>query len=1101
MKKMRNIIMKRTIILVLSLLPGLLFAQKAGDVISGVISDSEGPLMMVNVVEVDESDRIEAYAITDINGEFSFRLVNPKNKLRVTYVGYETTILSFDKTYFDIVLKDSRELVEVEIVAERFSESSGLAIPVREISSAAQSISMADLGEGLGITTVDEAMQGRFAGLDIVMNSGNLGEGSSMRLRGVSTISGNANPLIVVDGHVWQNDKGNNFDYSGANEEQYAELLNVNPEDISMITVLKDAAAAAIWGSQGANGVIEIKTKRGTRGPTRVNYSYRFTGTWQPEGMRLMNGDQYTMFLKESYFNPTLSDNASDIIELNYDKSFSEYEMYNNNTDWAKAVKQFGQQHKHSLSISGGGGKANFRISAGYDYQTGSVIAQNLNRFTTRVALDYFISDRIKVVTNFNMVYSMNKRNAGDLLSSALRKMPNLAIYYEDEDGNSTGEYYHMLSTASDDLSGQAGQAGIVNPIALAYEAKSNSINLNIQPEFQIVYNLLGLDNNETKLTYDGRIVFDIQNSSSDSYNPASLVTAGWSNSNSNKTSNSASKRTSITTTHSLTFVPYFENQDHSFMALLRGQMVDGNSKDQNSGVYGLPSGAFQSTALPGTISSFSTGAGKWRSLYATFSAHYAYKGKYIADFTSRTDGSTKFGDSKRWGTFPAVSLRWNIIDEPFMDGFKTWLSMLSIRPSWGINGLAPGSEGLFYSKYSSGNAYLNTPTVYPSNIRLNNLQWEQSMSWNLGFDFGFFNDKLTADVNLYSKRTTKMLMGDRAIPTSSGFSSLSYQNEGEMHNAGWELNINANRLIQKGKFNLNANLAFADNINELVEMDATILANMNGDFNYDNGQYLTYIQLNNAFGSIYGFKYKGVYQYTDYSEFEVPAVSGPNAPVVKDADGKVIFNQRGRTKPMMFAYGTTTEYEFVGGDAIYEDINHDGNINELDIVYLGSSLPKMTGGFGFRMGYGRFSFNNQFNFRWGNKIINAARMTAESMYGNDNASAAVNWRWRVEGDITEIPRALNNYGYNYLASDRFVESGSFLRLNYTQISYSMDPKKIKMYGISQMSFNFNINNLFCLTRYSGADPEVGYGGTGVASDGAKTPRSRSFTAGVTIQF
>lgn len=1098
MKKMRNIIMKRTIILVLSLLPGLLFAQKAGDVISGVISDSEGPLMMVNVVEVDESDRIEAYAITDINGEFSFRLVNPKNKLRVTYVGYETTILSFDKTYFDIVLKDSRELVEVEIVAERFSESSGLAIPVREISSAAQSISMADLGEGLGITTVDEAMQGRFAGLDIVMNSGNLGEGSSMRLRGVSTISGNANPLIVVDGHVWQNDKGNNFDYSGANEEQYAELLNVNPEDISMITVLKDAAAAAIWGSQGANGVIEIKTKRGTRGPTRVNYSYRFTGTWQPEGMRLMNGDQYTMFLKESYFNPTLSDNASDIIELNYDKSFSEYEMYNNNTDWAKAVKQFGQQHKHSLSISGGGGKANFRISAGYDYQTGSVIAQNLNRFTTRVALDYFISDRIKVVTNFNMVYSMNKRNAGDLLSSALRKMPNLAIYYEDEDGNSTGEYYHMLSTASDDLSGQA---GIVNPIALAYEAKSNSINLNIQPEFQIVYNLLGLDNNETKLTYDGRIVFDIQNSSSDSYNPASLVTAGWSNSNSNKTSNSASKRTSITTTHSLTFVPYFENQDHSFMALLRGQMVDGNSKDQNSGVYGLPSGAFQSTALPGTISSFSTGAGKWRSLYATFSAHYAYKGKYIADFTSRTDGSTKFGDSKRWGTFPAVSLRWNIIDEPFMDGFKTWLSMLSIRPSWGINGDAPGSEGLFYSKYSSGNAYLNTPTVYPSNIRLNNLQWAQSMSWNLGFDFGFFNDKLTADVNLYSKRTTKMLMRGRAIPTSSGFSSLSYQNEGEMHNAGWELNINANRLIQKGKFNLNANLAFADNINELVEMDATILANMNGDFNYDNGQYLTYIQLNNAFGSIYGFKYKGVYQYTDYSEFEVPAVSGPNAPVVKDVDGKVIFNQRGRTKPMMFAYGTTTEYEFVGGDAIYEDINHDGNINELDIVYLGSSLPKMTGGFGFRMGYGRFSFNNQFNFRWGNKIINAARMTAESMYGNDNASAAVNWRWRVEGDITEIPRALNNYGYNYLASDRFVESGSFLRLNYTQISYSMDPKKIKMYGISQMSFNFNINNLFCLTRYSGADPEVGYGGTGVASDDAKTPRSRSFTAGVTIQF
>ncbi len=1090
--------MKITKILVLSLFPSILFAQKAGDVISGVISDNEGPLMMVNVVEVDESDRIEAYGVTDINGEFSFRLVNPKNKLRITYVGYETIILPFNKTYFDIVLQDSRELVQVEVVAEKFSEGSGLAIPIREISSAAQTISMEDLGEGLGITTVDEAMQGRFAGLDIVMHSGNLGEGSSIRLRGVSTISGNANPLIVVDGHVWQSDKGNDFDYSGANEEQYAELLNVNPDDISSITVLKDAAAAAIWGSQGANGVIEIKTKRGTRGPTRVNYSYRFTGTWQPEGLKLMNGDQYTMFLKESYFNPTLSDNASDIIELSYDKSFSEYNMYNNNTDWPKAVKQFGQQHKHNLSISGGGGKANFRISAGYDYQTGSVIAQNLNRFTTRVALDYFISDRIKVVTNYNMVYTKNKRNAGSLLNNALRKMPNLAIYYEDENDISTGEYYHMLSTASDKL---RDQAGIVNPVALAYEAKNNSTDLNIQPEFQIVYNLLGLDNNETKLTYDGRIVFDIQNSASDSYNPASLVTDGWSSSSSNSTSNNTSKRTSISTTHSFTFVPYIKNRNHSFMALLRGQLVDGNSKNQNSGVYGLPSGSFQSTALPGTISSFGTGAGKWRSLYATFSAHYAYKGKYIADFTSRTDGSTKFGDSRRWGTFPAVSLRWNIIDEAFMDNFREWLSMLSIRPSWGINGNAPGSEGLFYSKYSSGNSYLNVSTIYPSNIRLNNLQWEESMSWNLGFDFGFFNDKLTADVNLYTKRTTKMLMGGRAIPTSSGFSSLSFQNEGEMHNAGWELNVNANGIIQKGKFNLNTNLVFANNINELVKMDATILANMNSDFNYNNGQYLTYVQLKNAFGSIYGFKYKGVYQYSDYSEVEIPGVSGPSAPVVKDANDKVIFNQKGRTKPMMFAYGTTSEYEFVGGDAIYEDINHDGNINELDIVYLGSSLPKMTGGFGFRIGYGCLSLNNQFNFRWGNKIINAARMTAENMYGNDNASAAVNWRWRVEGDVTVIPRALNNYGYNYLASDRFVENGSFLRLNYTQVSYSVDPKDLKSLGISQLSFNFNINNLFCLTRYSGADPEVGYGGTGIVTDNAKTPRSRSFTAGVTIQF
>ena len=191
----------------------------------------------------------------------------------------------------------------------------------------------------------------------------------------------------------------------------------------------------------------------------------------------------------------------------------------------------------------------------------------------------------------------------------------------------------------------------------------------------------------------------------------------------------------------------------------------------------------------------------------------------------------------------------------------------------------------------------------------------------------------------------------------------------------------------------------------------------------------------------------------------------------------------------------------FRGGDAIYEDINHDGQIDELDIVYLGSSLPKFTGGFGFKLHYGRWSLNSQFNFRYGNKIINAARMNAEKMYDNNNQSAAVNWRWRVEGDITEIPRALRQAGYNYLGSDRFVEDGSFIRLNYAQLSYSFDPKLIKKIGLTQLSFYVSANNLFCLTKYSGADPEVGYGSMGIVTDNAQTPRSKSFTGGVTIQF
>ena len=204
-----------------------------------------------------------------------------------------------------------------------------------------------------------------------------------------------------------------------------------------------------------------------------------------------------------------------------------------------------------------------------------------------------------------------------------------------------------------------------------------------------------------------------------------------------------------------------------------------------------------------------------------------------------------------------------------------------------------------------------------------------------------------------------------------------------------------------------------------------------------------------------------------------------------------------------MFCYtGVEDEdKEFKGGDAIYEDINHDGQIDELDIVYLGSSLPKFTGGFGFKLHYGRLTLNSQFNFRYGNKIINNARMQAENMYSNNNQSRAVLWRWRVEGDIAEIPRALYNYGYNWLGSDRFVEDGSFIRLNYLQLSYALGQKTLKKLGIQQLNFSISANNLFCLTKYSGADPEINYGGFGVATDYAQTPRAKSFTAGLTLSF
>ena len=213
------------------------FAQNAGDIISGTVSDVYGPVMMANVVELDAANRIVASAVTDMNGNFSFKLKNPKDKLRVTYVGYKTVVLPFNKTKYQIKMEDATQIKEVVVTAKRRAQGSGLAIPEKEISTARQTIDMKEFA-GLSFTTVDEALQGRIAGLDIVGNSGNLGAGTSMRLRGVSSINGSSEPLIVVDGNVWETGNTKDFDFSSANDEKFAELLNVNPEDIESIAVL-----------------------------------------------------------------------------------------------------------------------------------------------------------------------------------------------------------------------------------------------------------------------------------------------------------------------------------------------------------------------------------------------------------------------------------------------------------------------------------------------------------------------------------------------------------------------------------------------------------------------------------------------------------------------------------------------------------------------------------------------------------------------------------------------------------------------------------------------------------------------------------------------
>ena len=1139
MKQLRFIFMTMMCVMALSA-----SAQQITSV-HGTVSDDMGPLMGATVCEIDATGRIIESAVTDLNGNFTMKVRNQKDKIRFSYVGLKTQTLAINKTTYKIMMASATVLKEVTVKSKRRVTGNSLPIPEREAAFSTQKLDMTEF-EGLGITSVEEALVGRIAGLDI-LQSGDLGSGSTMRLRGTASVSDltSGNPLIVVDGNARKDLSVNASDLQGGNANDFfAELLNINPEDIASVQVLKDAAATSIYGTDGGAGVIELTTKRGARGKPKFSYGLTLKGVYHPSGYKLLNGDDYTMLLKESHFNPKQDDEASNIPELNYDPTFSEYEQYNNNTDWFDAIRQFGLKQTHHVTIDGGGEKATFRISAGYDHDQNWVIGQKYKRFTTRLNLDYNISERIRVSTNFAMTYDNNKSNYGrNTTTLALQKMPNMSIYQQDANGNNTSAYYNMLQSASSIFDGN--QKSMWNPVAVANLATDKSTNYTMTPELVIDYKLLGLDDEHWRLDYRGSVYMDIRNGYSDTFFPQELVTYTW-KTGVNTASSNSSKSVRFNTKHQLTLRPAFANKDHSVMLMGRMELESSTSSWQASNADNLPSGGIVSPDAGGHMLYIDSNYGFGRMIRFNLMSHYSYKGRYNAQASLTAEGTTYLGPNKRWVYNPALSLRWNIIDEKWMEWSKSWLSMFGVSASWAYTAITPNQAFLYTSVYApTGISYLDmSGLMYPQGLRLANLSVQKRIGYNAKVEFGFMEDRLKLKFDFYHTTDKDILQKNFRVPSNAGFPTLAYMNDGKMVNKGWEIVLETNKVIKKGKFSMDAFFNFSNSYNEILEMDELLLKSeaLNPSFTNSNRQVLQRVQLHNPYGSIYGFRSKGVYNcsydfletnwntqliqdnYATYKDFVNAFLQGTlpdqfysqvlhttrrplTAPVACNAKGSVIVDDQGKPIPMMFAQvssgeGSGRNYQFKGGDAIYEDVNHDGNINALDIVYLGSSLPKLQGGFGFTFNYDGWSLFSQFTYRMGNKLINRGRLDTEAMITNNNQSEAVNHRWRKEGDETTIPRAMyGDTNYNTLISDRFVEKGDFLRLQFLKLSYSLKKKQLKWIGLNGISLYMSTTNLFCLTNYSGMDPGVGVGGYGPAIDDGQTPPAKEYTFGMTVRF
>lgn len=1089
--------MKRYLILISLLCMSVLslLAQPAGQRITirgKVTSATDGePLPSAYIFEVDKQGRIVSTAASDYDGNYSMLISSTDNIISCKYIGFVTKEIPVGtKTVINIALEEqSTALGDVEVTAARLVQTGMLQISERDVTTAVSRLDASEIEE-LSAASIDDAIQGRMAGVDIVATSGDPGAGMSIRIRGTTSINSSNEPLIVVDGTVYETTIGD-FDFANANEEEYSQLLNVATEDIQEITVLKDAAATAIWGSRAANGVLQITTKRGSIGKPQVNYTFKGTLSHQPDAIPTLSGDQYTTMILESlHNNGTLMDmTANPEFAYNVNNPYYYYN-YSQNTDWIGAVTQLGHTMDHSLSISGGTSKVRYRFSTNYWDQVGTTIGTDYSRITARMNLDYKVSEKLSFAADISYVHGDKGQNyLSSVRSKSYTKMPNQSIY----EYNEKGQLSDVFFTPQTNQQGSYGTNGSnYNPLAMAYDGLNKNLSERITPKLNLTYRLL------ENLSYQADIAFDLNNSKTSKFLPQTATGLDWTNVRTNLATDADSESYSVQMYHKLYFRPDL-GPDHT-LDVLAGTITQTSSSESYS-VSGSntassflqdPSAGSRVTSSAGDVSS---GLSRSRNMAIYAQAQYKYLDKYMINFTIRRDGDSKFGPNYRYGTFPSVSLRWRVSDEPFMQWAEK-MDDLSFRASYGLNGNTPRSNYLSYSNYTTYNySYLGTMGTYVKNLQLSNLRWEKVTQADLGVNLILFKNRINVDFDYYLKSSNDLLMNNLTIPSSSGFSNANYMNIGRMDNNGWELSVMTTPYKSKDltinfNFNVSRSQNFIREISEYYSMEG-------GTWN-TNGSYLTRYEIDQPIGSFYGYKYEGVYLNEDET-------------IARDKYGKKIYtyDENNQRVPlyMKFGAGTSVDYQFEAGDAKYADINHDGNINQQDIVYLGNANPLFFGGFGPSVKYKQWSLSTHFNFRFGNDIVNKARMDMEKMYNYDNQSVSVLRRWRhsyenaAQAPEDLLPRALMSTGYNWLASDRFVEDGSFCRFRSLTLRYNFARELIKPLGLSNLSAYVTMQNIFVWTKYTGQDPEVTISPLSLGYDNALAPRTKDYVLGLSVTF
>ncbi|PYF70633.1 SusC/RagA family TonB-linked outer membrane protein [Pedobacter nutrimenti] len=1032
-------------------------------VVTGTVVDEKGEPVPGVTVRLKGTDAI---ASTATNGKYKINLKGSSLVLTFSFIGYGNQEVNIgNRTVVNVTLKpSSSDLEEVMVIGYG-------TVKKKDLTGSVGSVNITDLQKA-PVRSFDEALAGRIAGVQVSSNDGQPGsEGINIVIRGANSLTQNNGPLYVLDG----------FPMEGL------ETSAINPDDIESITVLKDASSTAIYGARGANGVIVIETKKGKAGLPVLSYSASVGFNKITKTIPTMDAYDFVRYaIEKSPLNGKRNYTPADLdpTDASYNAAGKTLEDYRNvrSTNWQDLLFRTGITQIHNLSLRGGTKDTKYSISGSLFDQSAIIINSGVKRYQGRVALDQTISRKLSAGINMN--YSSNV-STGKTVSNGTGSSSSTSYLLYSVFGSRpvTGSGIDLEDELVDpeaDLSNDYR----INPVTSAKNEfrniRSNSIITNAYASYSFTKNLKlkvqgGLNNRLVR----GQQFYNSQTSRGTPLLPTNIrgvqgsvnfsETNVWDNENTLNYTNIFGK------IHALDVVVGSSLQNTSTSVFgLESQLIP----NELLGISGIDEGI----PLPNTSQLSDS---RLMSLFGR--VNYNYKSRYYFSATYRADGSSRFARGNRWGYFPSAAVSWKMNEEKFMKNLA-FVSESKIRLSYGSSGNNRVDDYAYLAalNFPIENSYSfnnGTPALgaVPASLSNNNLKWETTNSFDIGYDLALFKDRIEFTVDWYKKITNDLLLNAN-IPFTSGYQTA-FRNVGKVQNTGLEfslstVNINSENFKWRSNFNIsfNQNKVLALNTNEEV-----LLSNVRWD-TFFNNSFLYVAKIGEPAAQFFGYIFDGVYQLGDFDQ------PSPGTYVLKNnipGNG----TPRANIKP---------------GDIKYKDLNGDLEINSYDQTVIGRTLPKHIGGFSNDFTYKGFNLNVLLQWSYGNDIYNANRIFFEGggRGTNINQFASYNDRWTPSNPSNLLP-GVNGAGPNGVYSSRVLEDGSFLRLKTISLSYTLPKKISKSLKLNAVNFSVSAQNIHTWTKYSGMDPEVSVRNSALTPgfDFSAYPRARTVVFGLNVKF